>query len=54
MTPYQQFLEQHRASHGHCRNGCEKPQPQLRPDGVLVCCWCRSPIMPCTPEACGE
>jgi hypothetical protein len=50
-TPYRQFCMQHGVDHGHCPNHCEKPQPQLR-DGVLVCCWCSAPIVPCTPAIC--
>jgi hypothetical protein len=52
LTPYQQFCLAHGVEHGHCPNHCEKPQPQLRRDRVLVCCWCSSPIVPCTPEIC--
>ena len=49
----------HGASHAHCPNGCEKPQPVLV-DGRMLCSKCgyydkrTVDMLPCTPETCDE
>jgi hypothetical protein len=46
-------------THGHCKDGCPKPQPFYR-DGKLWCGRCYfkfgelTEMIPCTPEVCGE
>ena len=52
-TPYQEFCSAHGVTHGHCPNGCEHRQPQLA-GGIMVCCFCRTPIVPCVPEVCND
>lgn len=52
------WYERHSCRHGHCPNGCEKPQPTEGSDGNLYCGRClheRGEVVamyPCTPDVC--
>jgi hypothetical protein len=60
VDAYGEWCERNGCDHGHCPDGCSKPQPVLLADGRLVCGRClirfneASEMVPCTPEVCGE
>jgi hypothetical protein len=58
VTP-EDWYRDNGCDHAHCPYLCEHPQPFVA-DGVLVCGRCAvkygelNPMIPCTPETCGE
>lgn len=56
---YNRWCAQRGVTHAHCPYECEHPQPFVL-DGVLVCGRCAfvddtiTPMVPCTPETCGD